>query len=55
MAYLLVKNLHPREDLYLPPEDMDVYKICKTGVELGSGNLNLGIFDRLVTQWILVQ
>ena len=32
---------------------MDAYKIDETGVEVGSGNLNLGFFDMVVTQWIL--
>ena len=50
MPYLLVKNLHSREDLYISHEDMVVYKIDETGAKLGSGNLNLGLFDIVVTE-----
>ena len=50
MPYLLVENLDPREDLHLSHEDISVYKMDDTGIKLGSGNLNLGLFDMVVTE-----
>ena len=42
--------LYYREDLHLFPEGIDVHEIDVTGVELGFWDLDLGLFDILVTE-----